>query len=298
MSIVKIIVAYHKPWSDCKDDIYWPLQVGAYKAPVELGIDRDDKGDNISEKNPYYSEITALYYIWKNIQSDYKGLSHYRRFFCFKRQSLASKYLSKFLSSCARIAISCGKKARYTNQHYVFLPYDSFVHQIRSEERILISVLGHFSIVAPLPTEVSTTVREHFGRIIGEKPIQVLDKLMAHNPFSEEYNKTMSGFKYYSGNMSLMESGIFNSYCSFLFPLLEKHLSLLLDQTIKKDEYLRVSGYVAEILTSVFIGSQRKNCKVYETPIYYVDDYSKLCRVGRWLVKFGFFHPFLLRNIC
>ena len=42
---------------------------------------RDDAGENISLKNPYYSELTGMYWAWKNDHtSSYIGLCHYRRF--------------------------------------------------------------------------------------------------------------------------------------------------------------------------------------------------------------------------
>ena len=46
-----------------------------------LGYQGDDAGDNISEKNPYYCELTGLYWAWKNLDADYIGLAHYRRHF-------------------------------------------------------------------------------------------------------------------------------------------------------------------------------------------------------------------------
>lgn len=60
------------------------LQVGAGNSPEIVTDFRDDKKDNISLKNGNYSELTGLYWIWKNIlisreDDDYYGLAHYRR---------------------------------------------------------------------------------------------------------------------------------------------------------------------------------------------------------------------------
>lgn len=63
-----------------------PIQVGAALTDINLGLLRDDEGENISLKNVNYSELTALYWMWKNKfykNADkilqYYGLCHYRR---------------------------------------------------------------------------------------------------------------------------------------------------------------------------------------------------------------------------
>lgn len=84
-SKVRIFVATHKPGKVRHDEVYTPIHVGRaiskYKEEMAEMLG-DDTGDNISEKNPFYSEMTAHYWIWKNVQNvEYVGLCHYRRLF-------------------------------------------------------------------------------------------------------------------------------------------------------------------------------------------------------------------------
>lgn len=85
MDKIKILVACHKPGPVYHDDVYTPIHVGRsiskYKDEM-AGMLGDDTGDNISEKNPYYCELTAQYWAWKNLHDvEYVGFCHYRRFF-------------------------------------------------------------------------------------------------------------------------------------------------------------------------------------------------------------------------
>lgn len=82
---IKILVACHKADPAIRqDDIYMPIQVGKALHPeLDLGFQGDDTGDNISEKNGSYCELTAMYWAWKNLPKDVDivGLCHYRRYF-------------------------------------------------------------------------------------------------------------------------------------------------------------------------------------------------------------------------
>lgn len=82
---IKILVACHKADPAIRqDDIYMPIHVGKALHPeLDLGFQGDDTGDNISEKNGSYCELTAMYWAWKNLPKDVDivGLCHYRRYF-------------------------------------------------------------------------------------------------------------------------------------------------------------------------------------------------------------------------
>ena len=70
------------------DDLSLPeglkyVQVGASLSGKDFGYIKDNNGvDNISERNREYCELTAHYYVWKNIHTEGNiGFCHYRRFF-------------------------------------------------------------------------------------------------------------------------------------------------------------------------------------------------------------------------
>ena len=57
-----------------------PIFVGGGQNPA--GWLTDGTGDHIASRNPFYCELTALYWIWKNDHtSRYVSIEHYRRFF-------------------------------------------------------------------------------------------------------------------------------------------------------------------------------------------------------------------------
>ena len=91
MQKIKILVAMHKAYSLPGEDIYAPIQVGGVRIPGMENALRDDTGENISAKNKYYCEMTALYWAWKNLDADCIGLVHYRRYFAGKRSRSARK---------------------------------------------------------------------------------------------------------------------------------------------------------------------------------------------------------------
>lgn len=86
MQNLKIFVCSHKPVPNIlHDDVYIPIHLERVNSPYKDEMKEyvgDDTGDNISGKGRYYSEGTAIYWIWKNVHDcKYVGLSQYRRQF-------------------------------------------------------------------------------------------------------------------------------------------------------------------------------------------------------------------------
>ncbi|MDD3369796.1 MAG: DUF4422 domain-containing protein [Lachnospiraceae bacterium] len=79
MMNVTIFCMTHKIFEPPKDPIYQPLHVGRALSK-DLGFKGDHTGENISDQNPYYAELTGVYWAWKNSPADIIGICHYRRF--------------------------------------------------------------------------------------------------------------------------------------------------------------------------------------------------------------------------
>ena len=84
MKNIKIFVCHHKNSPFIKTNSLIPIHAGKANSNLELGIIGDNTGDNISERNGSWCELTVIYWMWKNVQADYYGLFHYRRFLNFK----------------------------------------------------------------------------------------------------------------------------------------------------------------------------------------------------------------------
>ena len=66
MPKIKIFVMTHTSFTPPKETMYEPLHVGRALGQ-ELGYTGDDSGDNISELNPLFGELTGFYWLWKNL---------------------------------------------------------------------------------------------------------------------------------------------------------------------------------------------------------------------------------------
>ena len=73
------------------------VPVGLGKNIFSSSFLRDNIGNNISEKNPYYGEYTFHYWLWKNdlenLKDDWIGFCQYRKFWVLKNKVIKYKNL-------------------------------------------------------------------------------------------------------------------------------------------------------------------------------------------------------------
>lgn len=176
---IKVIVAAHKKYQMPKDELYLPLQVGS-SLHEPIGYARDNDGENISDKNPYFCELTGLYWAWKNLDADAVGLAHYRRHFGKSRNLLLDKNTAeKLLQQYAAIL---PKKRNY----YIESLYSHYSHTLEQE---------------PLDTT---------GIIIKE----------LYSEYYPEFEKLHKRTSAHMFNMMIMQRKQFNDYCDWLFSIL------------------------------------------------------------------------------
>ena len=247
MKNIVILVATHKSAQMPEDDIYLPIQVGAQNNSVDLGFVKDDEGENISQKNPHYCELTALYWAWKNLEADYIGLTHYRRHFIMnhagdKWSRVASReYIESLLDSNDIIL----PKPR---NYYIETSYSQYVHAHHKEDL------------------------DYTRDIISEK----------YPEYISEYDKLMNSTKGHRFNMFIMKREYYDKYMEWLFDILFE-LENRLDISSYSDYDKRVFGFVSERLLDVWV--QTNKYSYIELPVQYMEKQNWIVKGGRFLKR-------------
>ena len=220
---IKILIAAHKPYTVPKDSMYLPLHVGK-AGKADIGFVGDDTGDNISAKNPYYCELTGIYWAWKNLQADYIGLCHYRRHF-----TLAKRF-PKTEAERFDVLLTGEQAEALLHQTDILLPkarnyyienlYDHYAHTLHIE---------------PL---------DEAGRIIAEKCPEYLS----------EFNKLHQRKSAHMFNMFVMKKEHFDAYCAWLFDILFE-LEKRFDPSRYDAFHARYLGRVSELLMDVWLNT-------------------------------------------
>lgn len=259
-----IFSVFHKDYPQPNCDFIKPIQVGKALSTMDLGFLKDDIGENISAKNPTFCELTALYWMWKNshqIESEFVGLSHYRRYFCFP-QTIAKKKLFFTVN-----------KADRRDVYPKPLTNDELDHI--ASEKLKNDFLSHLTdkkLIIAKPTAMGSTKLYDFN--IKDSYIyyhiredwflleEAIEKICPnYSDFAKNYFSTAK--QLHSFNMFIGDKQFLNDYCEWLFPILTE-----LENTVKLSEYpyqRRSIGFMAERLFNLYI--KRNKMATVEYPV-------------------------------
>ena len=225
MSDIKIVVAAHKKYKMPEDSMYLPLHVGA-AGKDSIGFERDDNGVNISVKNPNYCELTGLYWAWKNLEADYIGLVHYRRYFT--------------------VAGNPGKTEEEKFRH------------VLSESEAQLLLLKSPVVLPKKRNYYIENLYDHYKHSMYIEPLDLAGEII-HEKCPEYYKEFLKLHKRTSAhmfNMMIMRKDILDEYCEWLFPILEELENRT--SSLKYDAFhARFFGRVSELLLDVFINTKK-----------------------------------------
>ncbi len=220
---IKILVAIHKNHWVPSDEMYLPIFAGKAISDAKLKYQGDDSGDNISALNNIYSELTALYWAWKNLQADAIGLVHYRR----------------YLGEPGIIGGSAGRHP------------EKQILTKKTAEQILSRV---DAIVPHKRNYVIETIYSHYDHTHDGNHLKLTREIIAKRcpEYVETFDDVLQRTEAHMFNMFVMKQDLFCSYCEWLFPIL-KELDGKVDSTGMTDFERRFPGRVGELLFDVWI---------------------------------------------
>lgn len=216
MAIFSIYVIGHRQFDfpSGTDDIYKRILAG--QGMDVVGVDgylRDDTGENISQRNASYCELTACYWIWKNDRlSDYIGICHYRRYFQMNGHILRLGEITDI----------------FENNYQIILPRPNISRKENCME-FYIRGGGYKKDLNNLRKVISRKEPEYLA---------AFDAIMTGN--SASY-----------ANMLICSKALYNDYCMWLFNILFE-LEEITDISRYTQQEKRVYGYLSELLLNIY----------------------------------------------
>ena len=247
---IKVLVAAHKVYWMPDDDVYLPIQAGAAGKP-DLGYIRDDTGDNISQKNPNFCELTAIYWAWKNLKAEYVGLVHYRRYFSHSQWAITTK----------------AKRSQILHRR----DYESILH--------------HFPVIVPgkrryyIETTQSQYEHAHYAKDLQRVKSLIAQQCSAYMPAFETVMNRTWGHRF---NMFVMRRDYYDAYCTWLFDLLFR-LEIQLDISQYDIYQARVYGFIAERLLDVWL--ETNTVSYWEQKVSFLEPQNWLKKGGKFIVR-------------
>lgn len=248
MANIKLFVCCHQRCEVPEHPLLIPIQVGAALTKERFsGFLTDNTGENISEKNRSYCELTAQFWAWKNVSADYYGFFHYRR------------YLYPDMNAHFPYRIERAPNIQLLSR----LGYGSFSDWIEQ-----------YDLIAPIGENMYISVREHYQNALFHhgKDLEELEGIIKRKfaDYVEPMQRYFSGTVLYFANMFIMQKAVFEDYCQWLFSILAE-FDQLADTSQYDAQEKRVDGYLAERLFGVYYTAHKNHLKTIELPRVHFD---------------------------
>ena len=259
-SSIKIFSFYYKPGKIITNDpIYFPIFSGKNDSFKTCSIPGDDTNDNISHKNKYYSELTGIFWVWKNTRQEIIGTCHYRRFFTTQPEPFLYQ-----LKRLLYFPVGLHKKRFgliYTKNTKIFVP--KIINQIEIE-----FLLQKYDAILPQARKLKYSVETHFRKYHDINDLNLIESIIKekHPDFLEAFQNVLKGKRLYANNMFILKNEHFQEFTSWWFEVLFEF-----EQRVNLNEYSgyqqRIMGFIAERLLNVWFSHKQLNC--VELPVIY-----------------------------
>lgn len=219
---------------------YIPVRCGAvYDERSNVTVIGDDSGDNISEKRMSFCELTVQYWAWKNIEADYYGLCHYRRYLSFSETTYP-------------------EADEESNNGCVVADYisEANVKKFSLLEDAISKAVQKYDVIANKPIKAKKTNYQAMLDSPDYHDIKDVDKAIAivkrlYPYMSSIVDEYMGSKEVRLYNCFVMKKEIFNEYCQWLFNILFE-LEKELDMSHYSQQKYRTPGTIGERLYGIY----------------------------------------------
>lgn len=243
-----------------ENDVFLPVRCGAVFDKTNSQVCGDNTGENISNKRESYCELTVQYWAWKNIDADYYGIAHYRRFLSFapkKTEALLDNW-----SLCNLPSLS----QKYIDANNL------------SNPSVIQDLVSQYDLVTMIPVDLDKVNRQSVydqyktdGCKLHAKDLDVMLEIIQER-FPEYYDAARQYLfhsrKMYMCNIFIMKKELFQPYCQWLFEILAE-FEKRVDMSHYSTEAFRTPGHLGERLFGIYYTwlKQQGPLKALELPL-------------------------------
>ncbi|CAI3940742.1 LPS:glycosyltransferase (RfaJ) (PDB:1G9R) [Commensalibacter communis] len=234
---VKILLCHHKQSPYVKNECLIPIHVGKEisKTTLDYCIG-DNTGDNISAKNKSWCELTALYWAWKNLDADYYGLMHYRRYLHFIKDDNNFYIINEITEDeIERRGWDVENIINFCSNYDIITAPVWNIHPVGANHHLM--------------TSYEFYAKEHYSKDLDIVMEIVRDK---YPNFYFALLESLTSKQCFFGNIAIMKKEYFHEYCNFMFDVLfeaEKRIDISSYNTYQ----YRIWGFIAERLTNCYV---------------------------------------------